>query len=77
MIRNNGEVAYRVLQGDLQSPQWYGLKEDGRDTLIAHTREDAAHALLNSIAILRQGGVIKTLLTINIALLAAILYKVW
>jgi hypothetical protein len=33
---------------------WYRLDDDARDRLIAHTRQDAAHALLNTATLLDQ-----------------------
>jgi hypothetical protein len=54
----NSIVAKNVLHEDLGRfdtiPQWYRLDTDTRDRLIAHARQDAAHALFNTATLLEQ-----------------------
>jgi hypothetical protein len=54
----NSIIAKNVLHEDLgrfdSFLQRYNLDEDTRDRLIAHARQDAAHALINTITLLEQ-----------------------
>lgn len=43
------ELGYR---GERREP--YHLDQDTRDILLAHTRQDAAHSLLNTISLLKK-----------------------
>jgi hypothetical protein len=55
---DNYAVGFETLEGDLgrgaSRPQPYDFDDTTRDILIAHTRQDAAHALLNTISLLRR-----------------------
>ena len=74
----NGMVARATLQqdlGELSDPVAdYCFGETVRDRLIAHARQDAAHALLNTISALETLRTIRRLL---IACLAVIIYIAW
>jgi hypothetical protein len=54
---DNYATARVTLEGDLgqftdQPPAYYDLDEPTRDRLLAHARQDAAHALLNTSSLL-------------------------
>ena len=57
MIGENGIAAQNVLREEMGvygEPEWnYDIDERTKNTLLAHTRQDVAHALLNTIALLR------------------------
>ena len=71
-------AARTVLQEDLGRfsghLQVYGLDDDTRDRLLAHARQDAAHALSNTATLLDQvKGLRRTMLGLVIAILFAVL----
>jgi hypothetical protein len=55
---NNHAIARGVVNEDIDPDNYvhgmYHLNETMRDTLLAHTREDAAHALLNTTSLLKR-----------------------
>jgi hypothetical protein len=57
-----GAVAQNVLHEDLglhaDEPRYYDLDQETRDRLLAHARQDAAHALINTEDILDQLAII-------------------
>jgi hypothetical protein len=73
----NSIVAKNVLHDDLGRfdtfPKWYQLDNDTRDRLIAHTRQDAVHALLNTVTLLEQIRTLQRGLRIVLVLVFALL----
>lgn len=55
---DNHAIAHGTLQGDLgtngKPRDPYYLDDMTRDILIAHSRQDAAHALLNTMSLLKR-----------------------
>lgn len=80
----NAIIARSTLHGELGylddgTPTIYNLDEATRDRLIAHARQDASHALLNTISLLKamqDGKWTPRLLLVCIALLIYIAYCV-
>lgn len=73
----NALTARNVLHEELgyfdgPSGRNYQIDQDVRDRLIVHGRQDAAHALLNSITILEEISRLKRLLWIALALIAVV-----
>lgn len=73
----NGLIARNVLHEELgyfpkSRIRQYRLDEATRDRLLVHGRQDAAHALLNSITILEEISRLKRLLWIALALIAVV-----
>jgi hypothetical protein len=71
----NGAIARNVLQEELgtlaikrRPPPVYHLDEDARDRLLAHARQDAAHALCNTVTLLNQMKVLRRAMLILIGL---------
>lgn len=65
----NGVVARNVLHEDLGRYEGhlhvYNLSDDARDRLLAHARQDAAHALCNTSSLLDQVKALRrTMLTL-------------
>jgi hypothetical protein len=90
--RHNATIAKCVLDEDLglvgEWHQTYELDEDARDRLLAHGRQDAAYAVLNTSSLLdkilllkRQlswfSSILKWSTIIAITLLGLILWRVW
>ncbi|TIO14931.1 MAG: hypothetical protein E5X86_22715 [Mesorhizobium sp.] len=76
----NRMVARNILHEELgmfADPQGavYSLDEDTRDRLLAHARQDASHALCNTISLMSSKSQSRLLL-IAIGLLAYIAYRV-
>lgn len=82
-------VASNVLKEELglfegYDPPDYNLDKDTADVLLAHARQDAAHALTNTASILEQltsvqrqvrfGLILQSLVIIGVALL---LWRIW
>ncbi|CCV06714.1 conserved hypothetical protein [Mesorhizobium metallidurans STM 2683] len=83
MANRNSMVARNILHeelgyfSDVQTS--YSLDEETRDRLIAHGRQDAAHALTNTIALMESQASRRwtnRLLLIAVALLVYIAYRV-
>jgi hypothetical protein len=55
----------------------YRLNRDTRDILLVHARQDASHALENTIGILKAVRVLKLLSVVVVALLFAVALRVW
>lgn len=56
----------------------YNLNEDTEDTLLAHARQDAAHALLNSISLLKISRILLIICAANLSItVAAIALSIW
>jgi len=72
-----GAIAQNVLQEDLglhaDPPRYYDLDQETRDRLLAHARQDAAHALINTGDILKQLAII-TRRSRNFGIAAAVLF---
>lgn len=80
-INDNKAIARNVLHEELgyygeRKPQ-YDLEEGIRDTLIAHGRQDAAGALLNTISLLNEIKRLKRLCWLIIFLLIVIMMKIF
>lgn len=82
----NHAVAQNTLQDELGEfpanfQSHYELDEATRDRLLAHTRQDSAHALLNTISLLLRLQWLQRQLTIfmlvTVGLLTAIAWKLW
>ena len=77
----NGITARNVLHEELgyfgETPHNYGLDERTRDALLAHVRQDAAHALLNSITTLNELRRLKRLAWVTLGLVALSLMWGW
>ena len=54
-------------------PRYYDLDQETRDRLLAHARQDAAHALINTGDILNQLAIIARR-SRNVSIAAAILF---
>lgn len=79
---NNDVIARNILHGDLghfrdEGFQEYNLDERARDRLIAHARQDAALAVLNSASILDELARVRRRQRIMILLLVAAVVLVW
>jgi len=76
----NFEVARNVLHEDLgyvgDRRIGYDLEDDTKDILLAHARQDAAHALLNSVTLLKKQKRLHLLMYVAVGLLAYIAAKV-
>ena len=80
---DNYAIARETLQGDLGyeggSKASYNLDTDTRDILIAHARQDAAHALCNTTSLLGRVQVLTRLvyllIVICLGLCVLLLYK--
>ncbi|RUZ76916.1 hypothetical protein EN943_15660 [Mesorhizobium sp. M7A.F.Ca.US.006.01.1.1] len=77
----NGIVACSGLHGELGYlddgvPTVYSLDEDTRDRLIVHARQDAAHALLNTISLLQLRRADRRLAVAGVLLLIYIAIRV-
>jgi hypothetical protein len=70
----NYEIARNVLHEELgyigERREPYHFDEETRDILIAHSRQDAAHALRNSMTILQQQKVQRRLTVAALVLLS-------
>jgi hypothetical protein len=59
----NAAIAKNVLHEELgyysDQPCSYNLDQSTRDTLLAHARQDAAHALVINISLLRESAQLK------------------
>jgi hypothetical protein len=69
----NAAMANCILQEDLghypDSPLFdYGLDDEARDRLLAHARQDAAHALCNTETLLKQAKSLRRWLLLTGAL---------
>jgi hypothetical protein len=82
----NHAVARYTLGGELGEPaqHFYNLDEDKVNTLLAHGRQDAAHALGNTKSLLdlnarvsRQLWLVIFLLFVTVCFLGAIVYKLY
>jgi hypothetical protein len=69
----NGVVARSVLHEDLGRFKGrlhaYNLNDDARDRLLAHARQDAAHALCNTSSLLDQVKVLRRTMIVLIGLM--------
>jgi len=85
-VQVNRTIAENVLNQELgrfadrHSP--YHLDQETRDLLLAHTRQDAAHALLNTISMMEEiHRLKKTLRTLGFALFVILVgsavWKYW
>ena len=86
---DNYAIGRDVLHGELglngEQPQHeYFLEESTRDTLLAHSRQDTAHALCNTKSLLDLNGKISSqlrllnfLLLVSVCFLGAILVKLY
>jgi hypothetical protein len=82
---DNQAVAYHTLLQDLgyysdHNPSAYGLDENVRDTLIAHARQDAAHAVVNTASLLKEMRIVRILLIAIVCLLVIIIlaeFSIW
>ena len=76
--KRNGIVARATTRQDMGelSPESspYDFDDTTRDILITHARQDAGHALLNTITLLQQ---IRFLGAAVIILLGLVLWRVW
>jgi hypothetical protein len=81
-------VARTVLHEEMgrygEQPLEYSLQPKTADTLLVHARQDAAHALLNTVSLLEHGAKISAQLRllnvmafISICLLGAIVVKLY
>src|SRR5262245_45690824 len=59
--------------GELQ--QFYDFDRDIADTLLAHGRQDAAHALLNTITLMKDVRRLKYLVLLVLVLLIVLLFR--
>ncbi|MGX4804349.1 hypothetical protein [Bradyrhizobium guangdongense] len=85
----NYAIARNVLQEELgqhgdRIREAYGLTQDVADVLIAHTRQDAAHALCNTKSLLDKSAKISSqlsmlnfLMLLTVCLLGAIVAKLY
>lgn len=76
----NSIVAKNVLHEDLGRfdsflPR-YNLDEDTRDRLIVHARQDAAHAVINTAALLDQLGTLWRTLRLILSLVLVLIFMV-
>lgn len=69
MIQRNQDVAYRTTMDEVEgrSPAVYDLDDERRDVLIVHARQDAAHALCNTISAAKDMAGVRMLLWANLA----------
>jgi hypothetical protein len=76
----NSIVARNILHEDLgrfdTRLRRYGLDDDTRDRLIAHARQDAAHALVNTATLLEQVKALRRGLWIMLALVFALVMAI-
>ncbi|MGG3814203.1 hypothetical protein ABEV34_21525 [Methylorubrum rhodesianum] len=78
---DNHAVARGTLYGDLgyegSNQSFYDLDEPTRDRLLAHARQDAAHALCNTTSLLKRLRSVERLMYVsilaNVVLLIAVL----
>jgi hypothetical protein len=79
-------IAQHILREDLGmfgdlDAQKYAFEEGTLDRLLANTRKDAAHALLNSTILLQVSAArhrqMRALAIIGLLLLASIAWRVW
>lgn len=68
-------VAYETLQGELDRRSSIGceLEFDVRDTLLAHGRQDAAHTLCNTAALLKSVQSLRRMVIANLILIGGLL----
>jgi hypothetical protein len=76
----NGAVARETLNQDLgyhsdSVNHAYGLDDPTRDRLIAHARQDAAHAMLNGVTAYKAARAAMWIGLLNAALLIWVLVK--
>jgi hypothetical protein len=55
----------------------YHLDEDRRDILLVHSRQDVAHALSNTISLLKAIHTLTLLTLVLVALLFAVALRLW
>jgi hypothetical protein len=83
--RRNGVVAKNVMFEDIghfgEPSIKYHLDETRRDILLAHSRQDSAHALINTTSLLEQvawlSGQIRILQIMVLLLLCGVGYVIW
>jgi hypothetical protein len=75
----NAAKARNILDEELgffgHSTISYDVDEATRDTLIAHARQDAAHALLNTGTLLKQMRALRYTLWLVVVLLGVIIWR--
>ena len=78
-VSDNNVLANNILEGDLgyfsnRGLQNYDLDKETRDRLIAHARQDAALAVINSSSILNELKKIRSAQTIILIMVASMFF---
>ena len=67
-------VAFDTAMAEVDGlkPFHYGLDEERRDAILVHARQDAAHALCNTMVIAKQLDALRVLALLNLGALALV-----
>jgi hypothetical protein len=78
--QQNHTIAQHTLDQELgrygeELQQFYGFDRDIADTLLAHGRQDAAHALLNTMTLMKDVRLLKYLVLLVLGLVIVLLFR--
>jgi hypothetical protein len=75
----NGVIARKIIEEEHEMYGKYGhlydFNEGIRDRLLAHTRQDSANSLLNTISLLKETRKLRVLMTMQLIIVTGILLK--